>query len=126
MKKILITTDLFDIVKRLKAIDEKYFILFNKQTNKFEVHYSRNHDTLEIVLPYSKLDKRTVDLVLKTKIENRKKLIEQMELNNQKIEDENNKKIIDEMKYKSKEMIEFLNNNTNEIDLENLYKNKWE
>ena len=102
MERLLIKSDLFNITKRIKQIDKKYFIVFNKKTKKFEVHYKRNSSTLELVLPFDRLDKRTLDFVLKTKMENKQKLIEEMERNNQKLEDEKNRNMLDETTYKAK------------------------
>lgn len=125
MERLLIKSDLFNISKRIKQIDKKYFIVFNKKTTKFEVHYQRNSSTLEIVLPFDRLDKRTLDFVLKTKMENKKKLIEEMEKNNQKLEDEKNKKLLDEATYKTKEMLRYAQSKTNDVNFDNSYLNKW-
>ena len=83
MINCVIKSDLFNISKRLKQIDKNYFLVRNRKTNKFEVHYKRNFNSLELVLPFNKLDARTIDYVLKTRMENRKKLLEEIERENQ-------------------------------------------
>lgn len=93
MKGIVIKNDLFNIANRLKQINKKYFIVYNKQTKKFEVHFKRNFHTLELVLPFERLDIRTINYVLKTKIENKKALLEEIENHNKKLEEQNNRKI---------------------------------
>lgn len=125
MERLLIKSDLFNITKRIKQIDKKYFIVFNKKTKKFEVHYKRNSSTLELVLPFDRLDKRTLDFVLKTKMENKQKLIEEMERNNQKLEDEKNRNMLDETTYKAKEMLRYEQNKTGDVNFDNSYSNKW-
>ena len=125
MERLLIKSDLFNITKRIKQIDKKYFIVFNKKTKKFEVHYKRNASTLELVLPYDRLDKRTLDFVLKTKMEHKQKLIEEMEKHNQKLEDEKNRNMLDEATYKAKEMLKYAQNKTGEVNFNNSYLNKW-
>ena len=127
MEKIFISHDLFDIVKRLKQIDKKYFILYNKKSQKFEVHYKRSFGTLELVLPFDKLDKRTIDLVLSSRVENKKKILKQMEENNQKLEREKNQKLLDEASFKAKEMMTyaFSKGDTDSINFDDTYKTKW-
>ena len=82
----VIKSDVFDIVKRIKSINSKYFVLFNKTRNKFEVHYKRNKNTYELTIPYDVLDARAVDFVQKTRIQNQKKLLEEIEKSNQKLQ----------------------------------------
>ena len=66
----IIKNDIFNIAKRLKSIDKKYFIVFNSDRNKYEVHYARAKNTYELTIPYDTLDARTIDFVLKTRIQN--------------------------------------------------------
>ena len=82
----VIKSDLFNIVKRIKAINPKYFVLYNISKNKFEVHYKRAKNTYELTIPYDKLDSRAVDFVLKTKIQNQKKLLKEIEESNKKLQ----------------------------------------
>ena len=104
----VIENDLFDIVDRVKAIDEKYYIVRNFVKHRYELHYDRKQNTLELVIPFDKLDSRTVDLVLKTRIENRKKLLEEMDKQNKKLEQENIKQI----EFTIKEIQENMKNKT--------------
>lgn len=94
MKNIVIKSDLFDISNRIKSIDKKYYIVFNLQNGKYEVHYKRTKNTYELTLPFTELDARTIEYVQKTKIENQKKLIAEMENQNALLEAENVKKIL--------------------------------
>ena len=126
MKKILVKNDLFNISNRLKSIDKNYFVLFNPLSKKFEIHYKRAKSSLELVLPFSALDSRSVDLVLKTKVEHRKKLLQEMEEHNQKLEREQEQNLIDEASFKTKEMFEFLSQKTFDGDFLKTYQNKWE
>lgn len=125
MERLLVKNDLFNISKRIKQIDKKYFIVFNAKTKNFEVHYKRNTSTLELVLPFDRLDKRTLDFVMKTKMERKQKLLEEMEKNNQKLEDEKNKNMLDEATYKAKEMLKYAQNKPSEVDFNNSYLNQW-
>lgn len=82
----IIKDDLFNISARLKSVDKNYFIVFNHNRKKFEIHYKRAKNTYELTVPYEKLDARTVALVQKTKIGNQKEILKQIEENNKKIE----------------------------------------
>lgn len=110
MKKILIKNDMFNIVNRLKSIDKNYYVLYNKITKKYELHCKNFKSSLQLVLPFDFLDKRTIDFVLKTKVENKQKLIQEMEENNQKLEQEKQKKTMEESNYKLKEYFSFRQN----------------
>lgn len=88
----IIKSDLFNISNRIKQIDPKYFVVFNKKRKKFEVHYKRLKNTYELTIPYDSLDSRAVDFVQKTRIENRKKIMEEIEKSNKLLEVENQRK----------------------------------
>ena len=91
---IKILSDNLFITSRLKEIDNSYFVVFNTKSNKYEVHSKRQvENTFCVGLPFSELDERAVDYVLKTRVENIEKIIESIEKNNKKIEN-NNKKFI--------------------------------
>ncbi|MGN1227716.1 MAG: hypothetical protein ACI4TX_03640, partial [Christensenellales bacterium] len=77
---IEITYDTFDITKRLKSLDENYFIRFNKQTNKFEVWYREGVNAhLELVLPYPCLDVRVLKKVADSRCEKIDKIIKEID-----------------------------------------------
>ena len=78
---------MFGICRRLKSIDDGYFVLYNKRTHSFEVHNGKQRgDTFSLRIPYPCLDARTVTLVRKTRAENAKRLFEEMERENRKLE----------------------------------------
>lgn len=89
--KILIKNDVFNIFKRIKQINNNYFIIFNKLKNKYEIH-----DNFGIVfsLPFNVLDERCLTYVRKMLKSSNEDILKDIELTNQKIEKENNEKII--------------------------------
>ena len=93
----IIKNDIFNIARRLKFIDKKYFIVFNSDRNKYEVHYSRAKNTYELTIPYDTLDARTIDFVLKTRIQNKQKIFEEIENSNKKLEQQNIKNLIEKI-----------------------------
>ena len=90
-----IKSDVFDIAKRIKSIDKKYFVVFNRDKNKFEVHYKRNKNTYELTIPYKTLDARAVEFVRKTAVQNKEKIFDEIEKSNAKLEEQNTKNIIE-------------------------------
>ncbi len=83
---IEILNDLYDIANKIKQINPCYKIFRNEQKHRFEIHSKRgNNLVLELVLPFDKLDYRTVNLVNKTKIENADALFEEIEKTNNKL-----------------------------------------
>ena len=85
---IEIENDVYFIVDRLREIDEDYQIFFNTKRKVFEVHHKGQiGDSYCLTVPYKTLDKRTLDLVNKTKRENCEKLLLEMERENRKLED---------------------------------------
>lgn len=92
---VIIESDLFGIVARLKSIDDGYFVVYDKSAHAFEVHNARQRgDTFALRVPYPSLDARTVTHVLRTRSENAKKLLEEMEKSNARAEKLETEKII--------------------------------
>lgn len=83
----VIDDDLFGIARRLKSIDDGYYILLNYKTGKFEVHNGKCAPrTLCLVLPFETLDERTVRKVNMTRAERVEELLREAERDNEKLE----------------------------------------
>ncbi len=94
-----IQSDTFFICERLKEIDESYFLIFNFEKQKFEVHSSAIFgSTYCLTVPFPVLDERTIDLVKKTRANNVDKIIEEMDRENEKLEKRREKEAIDCLK----------------------------
>ncbi|MBR2860838.1 MAG: hypothetical protein IKB86_03280 [Clostridia bacterium] len=84
---IPVLNDTMSILLRLKEIDESYFILLNRQTDKFEIHSSaQGEDTFCLELPFSFLDARTLNYARKYRRERAKQIYEEMERENERLE----------------------------------------
>lgn len=82
----IIVEDLFDIAARIKEIDAGYFIVRDYRSGKFQVHHNdQRGNTLTLVLPYDRLDCRTLNLVRRTRSERKKQLLEEMERENERL-----------------------------------------
>ena len=95
---IKILSDNLFITSRLKEIDSSYFVVFNTKLNRYEIHSKRQaENTFCVGLPFSELDERTVNYVLKTRVENIEKILNDIEKNNEKIEKNNKKSILNKI-----------------------------
>lgn len=82
----IISRDLFDIADRIKEIDSGYFIVRDYISGKFQVHHgNQKGGTLALVLPFDRLDCRTLTLVRRTRAERKRQLIEEMERDNERL-----------------------------------------
>jgi hypothetical protein len=110
-KLIPVLTSSYSIPERLKEIDSKYFVMFNKRTQKFEIHHAgQPFSSYCLTVPYEELDCRTVDLVLETRRENMKKLIAEIEAENLKREIDAENKHMNELDWKAREYYQYLDN----------------
>ncbi|MCI8458731.1 MAG: hypothetical protein HFE46_03570 [Clostridia bacterium] len=84
---VIVENDLFGIAARLRSIDDGYFVVYDKRKHAFEVHNSRQRgNTFALSVPYPCLDVRTERLVRRTRVENAKRLLEEMERENRRRE----------------------------------------
>ena len=85
--KIKIRHDVYDISNRIKKIDKNYYIVFNTSRACFELHnLGQVKGSYCLTLPFSRLDARVLNLIYKTKSENLKNLIEEIERSNKQVE----------------------------------------
>ena len=81
---IEIKNDVYYISQRLKEIDFKYFILYNTKKKKYEIHHSGQSDTYCLTVPFDELDSRTIHFVNQTRVENRDRLLKELDEENRK------------------------------------------
>lgn len=81
-----IKNDLFDIVKKIKEINPRYRVFRNIVKHRYEIYFQNGVNlTLELVVPFDKLDYRTVNLINKTKVENADEIFDEIEKSNEKL-----------------------------------------
>lgn len=94
-----IQSDVYFICQRLKNIDPSYEVYYNWQNKCFEVHSNaQTKNSYCFKVPYDVLDARTLDYAVKTRRENRDKLIEEIEKSNQKLYEKNLKEQVSLLK----------------------------
>ena len=89
---VKIEKDLFSICDRLKEIDERYEVFRNKISHRFEVYVGK---ALQFVVPFQRLDARTLDFARKTRIERRQQIVKEIDERNAKIEMQKEKEILE-------------------------------
>ena len=85
MKNLLIIEgDTFFINERLKEIDKDYYVVFNLQKQKYEVHVrGQTGNSYAFTLPFDSLDERAILFAQKTRIANMEKILEEIEKDNE-------------------------------------------
>lgn len=78
-----ISHDLFGIAKRLKSIDRRYELFFNRNKNRYEIYAN---GAMQMALPFERLDARTLTYARKTRLENLEKIIAEIEEENARLE----------------------------------------
>ncbi len=90
---IPVKSDTLNICNRLKQIDKTYFVLFNRATQKFEIHSSaQKDDTFCLELPFPFLDERTVVYARKYRRERIDEIMKEIDSANEKADAEEAKK----------------------------------
>ena len=85
MKNLLIIEgDTFFINERLKEIDRDYYVVFNLEKQKYEVHvHGQAGNSYAFTLPFDSLDERALLFAQKTRIANMDKILEEIERDNE-------------------------------------------
>ena len=92
-----ITNDLYEIGCRVKEIDSSYFIVRNYKFGRFELHSKEQRGgTLALVLPFDRLDARTLTLARSSRAERAATLVKEAEEHNRRHEKEETERILRE------------------------------
>ena len=100
MEQIEIKSDALGIVKRNKAINNKYQIFYNLKNKKYVLYLTENNlkpKTYCLTFPYDCLDERAITHTLKSEIQNRKAYLEEIENENALLLKQEQKRQINEM-----------------------------
>lgn len=101
--KSLITTDAFNIGKRIRNINSHYFVVYDNKQDKYMIYcdnqgakkeiISNKHLYYVLTLPYSQLDVRTLKYLVNTDVDNLEKIIAEIDEQNKKVQQDNRLKI---------------------------------
>lgn len=105
----IILEDVFNIANRLKSIHPNYRLKWNKIKKRYELFFKNGmHEVRELIVPFQTLDSRTIDFVNKTRIENSKMLLMELEKNNERITLQQEKQIKDQTSDEIKNMANYI------------------
>ncbi len=107
MKYIKIKNDAFNINERIKILNPNYFVVYNTQNHRFEVHNSRQFASTFCITCDSGLNASVLTKLRKTKIENLQKIVDEIDESNQKREDEIKRVALDKAEFKAREMFDY-------------------
>ncbi len=117
MALINIDSDVFDICNRIKSIDDDYYLVLNTVKQRFEVHNkAQGRLSLAAVLPYDKLDGRTITYLLVTRREKAEKLIKEIEAENARIQKRAVDDSVDQAKCRLNDYLKYARNSADDID----------
>lgn len=120
--KYRVQSDVFDIVKEIEAIDDKYSVWYSPLSKQFEIYYGIGKRQRE--LSVNCLDERVIQKLLSTRTTPylSKQLFLSMDRQNKKAEDRENSKMKDKTEYQIKNMYRYLQLHN---DLSGAYTDKW-
>ncbi len=123
--KILIESDVFDITKRIKEIDDGYFICYNLKQKKYELHNQNQEHSYCLTIPYRNLDDRIIDLINMTKVANIDNIIADIDRNNSIVEQNHADTVKSIADYCLREIYSFANNSSKDFDYSSAFSNIW-
>lgn len=123
--KIKIESDVFDIVDRIKEIDDGYFIIYDTQKNKFEIHNKNQPNTYCFISKYDDLCNGVIDEIITSSVYNIDNIIEEIDRNNNKLENDNQNKMNDISNYKLREIYNFYNNSSKQYSSDVAFSTIW-
>lgn len=100
-KSFEIESDCLDIISRIKSIDSDYFVMFNPDKNKFELHNrSQVKNTYCLTFPFENLDERAYFHTLKTRVQNSDEIFKKIDEENKKLEEAQIKQVLKDFEEK--------------------------
>lgn len=101
---ILVENNVFDIPKRLREIDPGYFVMFNPENQKYELHNENQDTTYCLTFPFDELDSRAIDYTRETRIERKDIILKQIKQHNEKVERDRRNEFEDKVDYIAREI----------------------
>ena len=108
--RLKIKNGVFNIVNRLKKIDKSYYLVFNTETIKYEVHSNKQKNSF--CFAYDFCDERMIRYAKKSSVKNLSNLLEEIALNNEQIELNSKKQQKDYIKFHALNLMEFISNSS--------------
>lgn len=123
--KIEIKSDVFDVIPRLKEIDDGYKIMLNLDNGKLELHNEKQTNTYCFTLKENEILPNLINEVLASNIRFIDNIMIDIDNYNAKTELENKNKINDYTSYMSREIFNFANATSKTYNVNNAFKTVW-
>ena len=123
--KIKIESDVFDIVNRIKEIDDGYFAIYDTIKNRIEIHNGKQFNSYCFTSKFENLTASTIDEILYSNIRNIDKIMEDIDKNNQSIEQNSNNQMMDYGAYMFGEIYNYYNNSSKGYDSDVAFSTVW-
>lgn len=123
--KIKIESDVFDIVDRIRDIDNGYFIVFDTVKQKFEVHNMNQICSYCFTSKFDSICKGMIDEILFTSVQNIDNIINDIDKNNKDNENNHIDKMKDKSEYMFKEIYSYFNNSSKDYDEDIAFSTVW-
>lgn len=105
--RLWVRDNVHDIPRRLQEIDSGYFVMFNSDNQKFELHHEDQDFTYCLTFPFDVLDGRAIDYALERRIERFNEIMRQMDENNRKVEEDGRKERDNQIECLAKDVHKF-------------------
>ena len=82
MELLEIKSDALNIVQRLRAINNTYRLFYNKKSKKYMLYQIKNNLLPKmycLTFPYNLIDERMIEYTLKSEVQNRNAILEEIE-----------------------------------------------
>lgn len=98
MEQLEIKSDALGIIDRIKKWNKKYSVYYNFKKNKFELYLTETNLKPKLyclTFPFNQIDERMITVMLKSEIQNRKTILEEMEKSNNELLAKEQKKVLE-------------------------------
>lgn len=123
--KIEIESDVFDIVDRIKEIDDGYMIMYDTKLCRLELHNKKQLNTFCFVVKNNEINSNLINQILCSNIANIDSIVEEIDNNNILIEKVNAEKLKDYTGFVSKEIFDFASNSSKEFKTSDVFRFSW-
>ena len=100
MEKIKIDSDALGIIERIKELNKNYEVYYNLKQKKFMLYLFENElkpPVYCLTYPFGLMDERMIEYTLKSEIQNRKHVLEEIEKSNALLLKQEQKYILKQM-----------------------------
>jgi len=103
----LIENDVFDITQRVKEINQGYFLVYNLKAKRYEVYINAGNTPALCLTCGKSLDMRIIQRLYKTRVQNIKKITQEISAANEAAEQRAIDKALDKAGYLTREYLNF-------------------